>query len=481
MKPFWIVFILLCAIGGGGYYWWSKQEAAKQSVAKGGEEKAEAKSSGKGKGKKGRGGPITVSTVTPKRQPMPVVIDAVGTVEAEHSVAVRPQVNGVLTAVNFKEGDYVKAGQLLFQIDPRPMQAAVEQSRAAVARDEAQLKQAQAQEGRLRPLIEKDYITHQEYEIAATAAKSLEATVNANRAALEQAQIQLAYSRIVAPIAGRTGSLAVRSGNLVTAGTGSTPLVVINSTRPILVSIPVPQRYLDDVRKYWGTPDLKVEIASNRGGVTLVEGKLVFIDNTVNPTTGTILLKAQVKNESEELWPGQFLAARIVLRMEKDALVLPEGAVQPGQESSFVFVVSDGRARATNIEVDRQIGEQVVIAKGLKGDEQVVIDVPPTLAPNSPVVLGGEGGKSKGKGKDKGKGKKGGAVESKSEDNSPAGAPAPDGPAGEAKPKGKKDTESKTEGDGATGAPATDAAAGEGKRKGKSKEIKQEEGKAAGG
>lgn len=425
MKPFWIVFVVLCLAGGGAYYWWNTQAASKQAEAKGAAETGGAKSAGKGK--KGRGGPIPVRTVTPKRQPMPVIIDAIGTVEAEHSVAVRPQTSGVLTEVRFKEGDYVKEGQVLFLIDPRPAAAAVAQSRAALVRDEAQLAQARAQEERLRPLIEKDYITRQEYEVAATTAKSLEATVNANKAALEQAQLQLAYSRIVAPIAGRTGSLAVKAGNLVAAGTGGTPLVVINRTRPILVALAVPQRYLNDVRQYWGTPDLKVEIATDRGGATLVEGKLVFIDNAVNPSTGTILLKAQVKNDKEELWPGQFLAARIVLRVEQDAMVLPEGAVQPGQEGHYVFAVRDGRARVVPIVIDRQISDQVVISEGLKGDEQIVIDVPPTLAPNSPVTLGGEPGKSKGKGKGKGGKKAEVAGEPKAaEETAPAGAPASD-------------------------------------------------------
>jgi RND family efflux transporter MFP subunit len=406
VKPFWIVFIVLVAAAGGGYYWWQHQAAAKAQ----GTEIAE-KAEGKAKGKKGRGGPVSVRTITPKRQAMPVLIDAVGTVESQHSVTVHPQISGVLTAVRFKEGDFVKQGQVLFEIDPRPLQAAMEQSRAAVRRDEAQLAQARAQEERLRPLVDKDYITRQEYDVAATTAKSLEATVNANRAALEQVQLQLAYSRIVAPISGRTGSLGVRAGNLVAAGTGGAPLVVINSTRPILVAIPVPQRYLEDVRKYWGTQDLKVEIAADRGGATMVEGRLVFIDNAVNAGTGTILLKAQVPNDKEELWPGQFLAARIVLRVERDAMVLPEGAIQPGQEGPFVFVVSDGRARVKSVAVDRQVGENVVIAKGLQGDEQVVIDVPPTLAANSPVVLAGEGSKG-GKGKGKGKGAKKPEVES---------------------------------------------------------------------
>jgi multidrug efflux system membrane fusion protein len=301
------------------------------------------------------------------------------------------------------------------------MQAAVEQSQAAVRRDEAQLAQARAQEERLRSLVDKDYITRQEYDVAATTAKSLEATVNANRAALEQAKLQLAYSRIVAPISGRTGSLGVRAGNLVSAGTGGLPLVVINSTRPILVAIPVPQRYLEDVRKNWGSKDLKVEIAADRGEQTLVEGKMVFIDNAVNPSTGTILLKAEVANDKEQLWPGQFLAARIVLQVQQDAMVLPERAIQPGQEGPFVFVVSDGRARVKDVVVDRQVGEQVVVAAGLEGNEQVIVEVPPTLAANSPVVLAGEGGKgTKGGRKSKGK----------SKDNADAaltGAPVGDG------------------------------------------------------
>ena len=398
MKPFWIVFIVLAATFGGGYYWWNHQATAS---AQGKE--ASTKAEGAAKGRKGRGGPVRVRTVTPKRQPMPVLIDAVGTVESQHSVAVYAQVSGVLTAVRFREGDYVQKGQVLFEIDPRPLQAAVEQSLAALRRDEAQLAQARAQEERLRSLVEKDYITRQEYDVAATTAKSLEATVNADRAALEQARLQLSYTRIVAPISGRTGSLGVRAGNLVSAGTSGTPLVVINSTRPILVAIPIPPRYLDEVRKAWGAAGLKVEIAPDRGAETLVEGRLVFIDNAVNPDTGTILLKAEVPNRNEELWPGQFVAARIILRVESDAMVLPERAIQPGQDGPFVFAVEEGRARVRNVVVDRQIGENVVISSGLQGNELVVLDVPPTLANNSPVIVMDEDGKgSKGRGKGEG-------------------------------------------------------------------------------
>ena len=411
MKLVWKMLVIVCLIAaGGGYYWWKNQPAAKPAEAAAGKP---AKTAGKGPGKRGGGGPVAVRTVQVSKQAMPQVIDVVGTVESEHSVAVRPQVSGVLTAVLFKEGERVKAGQPLFRIDPRPMQASVDQARSALARDQAQLAQAKEQESRLRPLMQKEYITRNDFDGAATQVKSLEATVSANRAVLEQAQLQLSYSQILAPISGRTGSLAVDSGNLVTGGTGGAPLVVINSTQPIVVTLSVPQRFLEDVRRYWNTPDLKVQISLNPGGPPIAEGTLIFIDNTVNPTTGTILLKARFKNEKEELWPGQFVAARIILKVEKDALVLPEGAVQPGQDRPFVYVVRDGKAAMQEVRVARQIGHQMVIDKGLNGDEQVVIDVPLALTVGAQVVVrapgdgkGDPAGKTKG-GKDRKEGKEG--------------------------------------------------------------------------
>ena len=402
MKPFLKILLVICVLAGGGYsyYWWQSLSSGKPTEAKAGKA---AKAEGKAASKRGGGGPIAVRTVTVTRQPMPVVIDAVGTVESEHTVSVRPQVNGVLDTVLFKEGDRVKQGQPLFRIDPRPMQASVDQARAAVARDQAQLAQAKEQEARLRPLMEKDYITRNDYDVAATLVKSLEATNAASRAALDQAQLLLSYAQISAPISGRTGSLSVDSGNIVNAGTGGAPLVVINSTQPIQVALGVPQRHLDDVRRYWNTPDLKIQISLNPGGPVVAEGSLVFIDNTVNPTTGTVLLKARVRNDREELWPGQFVAGRIILRIEKDALVLPEGAVQPGQDRPFVYVVRGDKAVIQEVRVARQLGDRVIIEKGLNGDEQVVIDVPLALTDGATVRLRGAGeGKGEGKGKGEG-------------------------------------------------------------------------------
>ncbi len=399
-----VMFGVFAAMAGGGYWYWQKsaaKDAAKGSVqAKDGtpaKDGAQAKASGKAKGK-GKGGPVTVRTANAKRQAMPVVIDAVGSVESEHSVAIRTQINGTLTAVNFKEGDYVKQGQVLFTIDSRPMQASVAQTQAAVMRDKAQLEQARAQESRLRPLADKEYISRQEYDVAVTQAKALEATVAANTALVDAAQTQLSYARLTAPISGRTGGLSVKAGNLLFAAAAAAPMVTINSTKPIMVALSVPQRSLDDIRAALGKRELKVEIAPNGGGALIATGTLVFIDNAVNPTTGTILVKARVKNDKEELWPGQFVSGRIVLRVEDDAITVPESAIQPGQEGPFVYVVKEGRARLQYVTVDRQIGREVVVTKGLTGDEQLVIEVPPTLTNGSQVVLGGSGKGGGGKG-----------------------------------------------------------------------------------
>jgi multidrug efflux system membrane fusion protein len=411
MKPFWTSLIVIAVLAGGGFYWWKSHSGGKPvevDAKTGATQGKSAKGESKG-GRRGAGGPIAVRTIEVTRQAMPVVIDAVGTVESEHTVAIRPQVSGVLQAVLFKEGDFVKQGQVLFRIDQRPMQAAVEQARAAVARDEAQLVQAKAQEARLRPLMEKDYITRQEYDVAATQAKSLDATVSANRAALQQAQLQLAYGQINAPISGRTGGLSVRAGNLVTGGTGGAPLVVINSTQPILVSLSVPQRHLEDLRRYWNTPDLKVEISTNPAAPPIAQGALVFIDNSVNTQTGTILIKARVRNDKEELWPGQFVAGRIVLRVERDAMVLPEAAVQPGQDRPFVYVVRDGKAAMQEVQIARQIGDQVVIGKGLNGNEQIIAEVPSALTAGSQVQVRPPAGKDRGAGEGDSKDKEKGA------------------------------------------------------------------------
>jgi multidrug efflux system membrane fusion protein len=331
---------------------------------------------------------------------------------------VRAQVSGVLQSVLFKEGDTVKAGQLLFQIDARTFKAQYNQSLAAMARDKAQLENARAQQERLEPLLKREFITRQEYDVAVTSAKSLEASVQADQAAAEQARIQLEFASIRAPISGRTGTLPVKPGNLVPAAGGGTPLVTINSMDPILVGFSIPERQLEEIRRYQNEKDMRIEILPDRAGLPAAEGKLVFIDNTVTPQTGTVLLKTRVANTKELIWPGQFVNVRIVLTVEPEAVVVPEVAVQPGQEGSFVYLIDgDNKVQIQPVKVSRQIGNEVVIASGVKAGDHVITEIPQALQPGAAVRLAGaddkKGSGEKGKGKGKGKGGKKG--EGKSE------------------------------------------------------------------
>lgn len=415
-----LVFAVVAALAGGGYWYWQQQAPAADDA------KGTAKGKGKGKGAgKGRGGPVTVKATRAVTKSMPVLIEAVGTVEPEHSVQVRAQVSGVLEKVLFKEGDRVASGQQLFQIDARTFQAQHNQAVAANARDKAQLENARAQQERLEPLLKREFITRQEYDVAVTSAKSLEATVLAGQATIDQARIQLDYARIRAPIAGRTGAIAIKPGNLVTAAGAGVPLVTINSMDPILVSFSIPERQLEEIRRFQNDMEMRIEILPDRAGPSVASGKLVFIDNTVTSTTGTVLLKTRVVNDKEVIWPGQFVNVRIVLTVEPDAVVVPEAAVQPGQDGPFVYLIDgDSKVQVQPVKVSRQIGSEVVIASGIKAGDQVITEIPQALQPGGTVQLADGDGKGrsekKGKGKGKGKGKK---SEEKSEAKGPETAP----------------------------------------------------------
>lgn len=403
MKRLGMALIFVAIAAGGGAWWYHGGRSA-------GDGKSE-------KGKKG-GGPLVVKAATAVVKPMPVLVEAVGTIEPEHSVQIRAQVSGVLEAVLFKEGDKVKAGQPLFRIDSRTFEASYRQSQAQLARDVAQLENARVQQERLEPLLKREFITRQEYDVAVTSAKSLEATVAADKALMEQARIQLDFSCISAPIGGRTGTLAIKPGNLVPTAGGGVPLVTINSTDPILVSFSIPERQLDEIRRYQNDKDMRIEILPDRSGPAVAEGKLVFIDNTVTPQTGTVLLKTRVSNKDEILWPGQFTNVRIVLTIEPEAVVVPEAAVQPGQDGSFVYLVDpDSKVQVQPVKVSRQIGGDVVIAAGVKAGDRVITEIPQALQPGGPVRVAGSEDRIKGKGK-KGKG---GKKEEKMSDGKSAG------------------------------------------------------------
>jgi multidrug efflux system membrane fusion protein len=418
-----LIFALIGGVAGGAYWYWSQPA--------GGTSAAEPKGKGKGKGK--GAGVLTVRAVQAVVKPMPVIVEAVGTVEAEHSVQVRAQVSGALQSVPFREGDKVKAGQVLFQIDPATFRAQYNQALAQLDRDKAQLENARAQQQRLEPLLKREFITRQEYDVAVTSAKSLEATVAADQAAAEQARIQLSYARITSPISGRTGTLAVKAGNLVQAAGAGVPLVTINTMDPILVSFSIPERQLEDIRRFQNDRNMRIEILADRAAAPVAEGKLVFVDNTVTPQTGTVLLKTRVPNSNEVIWPGQFVNVRVVLTIEPEAVVVPEAAVQPGQEGSFVYLIDENsKVKVQPVKVSRQMGADVVIASGIKAGDRVIIEIPQTLTPGATVQLAGEGkGAGKGKGGEKGKGDKG------KEDKSGGGKKAEGAPEEKAKAEAK--------------------------------------------
>ena len=235
--------------------------------------------------------------------------------------------------------------------------------------------------------------------------------MQADQAAVEQARIQLEYTRIHAPITGRTGALAVKPGNLVApgGGGGGTPLVTINSTDPILVTFSIPERQLDEIRRYQSEKDMRIQILPDRNASPVATGRLVFIDNTVTQQTGTVILKTRVENNQEGLWPGQFVNVRIVLTIEPNAIVAPEAAVQPGQDGSFVYLVDEqNKVRVQPVKVSRQIKGDVVIAAGVKPGDQMITEIPQALQPGATVSIAGtetKGGSGKEKGK-RGKGAK---------------------------------------------------------------------------
>lgn len=329
---------------------------------------------------------VQVHTVEVTTAAVPVVLDAVGTVEADQSVAVRAEVSGVLQKIAFREGDLVKAGQLLFQIDPGVPQAEVDKARANLARDQAAANEAQAQARRLEPLAAKEYVTQQEYAQAKAQEQSAIATVRADEAALKAVQLQLAYSRITSPISGRAGILNIKPGNLVSA-TSATPLVTINATHPVMVSFSVPQRELQEIRQQQRTHTLAAEVRLDAKEALLAKGTLAFIDNAVDTQTGTIRMKARIPNQDESIWPGELVSLRLILGTQKDALVVPESALQLGQNGPYVYTLVDGKAQVQAIKVARQVGSQVVVADGLEPGQQVIVNPPNTLRPGGPVEL----------------------------------------------------------------------------------------------
>ena len=374
----------------------------------------------------GAGGPVPVVTTHAVSKAVPVTIPAVGTAEPLATVQIRAQVTGQLSAIHFVEGQEVQKGAPLFTLDARPFEAALQQAQAVLARDTAQANNAKAQRARYEDLFKRGLIARDQYETQIANANALESTLAADQAQIENARLNLQYAKIVAPISGRTGSLNVHQGDLVRAN-DTTPMVIINQVAPIYVTFSVPGRYLPDIRRYQAQQPLKIEAriqpagtpgapqvappnagavpptdgdgASNAApppaptSITIESGSVSFIDNTVDPTTGTIKMKGTFGNADHALWPGLFVQINLILRTDPNAIVVPSVAVQTSQSGQFVYVVKpdDRTAEVRNVTVERQQGDDSIIAHGLRAGEEIVTDGQLRLNPGSRVVTGTRG------------------------------------------------------------------------------------------
>jgi multidrug efflux system membrane fusion protein len=331
----------------------------------------------------GQAAPVTVALVVQKT--VPIELRAIGTVAAYNSTAVKAQVGGVITAVHFREGQHVKAGDLLFSIDSRPYANAVKQAEGILARDSAQLKNAIKEADRSKVLLQRALISQEDYDSSQANAEALKGLVQADRAGLANARLNLEYCSITAPGDGITGQRLVDPGNVLKANDAA--LVVINQIRPIYVNFSVPQQNLPEIREHLAQAKLPVR-ALISGLSEPEEGDLTLIDNAVDPATGTVLLKGTFPNRDERLWPGLFVNVVLTLAQRENALVVPSRAVQTGQQGTYVYVVKpDQTVELKLVKVAFTLDDQAVVEQGVEPGEQVVTDGQLRLVPGAKVEI----------------------------------------------------------------------------------------------
>lgn len=325
--------------------------------------------------------PVTVAVA--RQQPVPIEINAIGNAQPYRTVQVKSMVDGQIIRVDFQQGDRVRAGQLLFQLDKRPFQAALDQAQGKLAQDEATAANNKALAARANALLKEGVLAAQDVQTTTAQAQASAAAVQADKAAVETAKVNLGYTDIRAPISGKAGAILVNLGNLVKAN-DTNPLTTINQVEPIYVSFNIPEADLAALRAK-ATNHLKVA-AAPPNQQNPAQGRLTFIDNAVDATTGTIRLMGTFPNRDQKLWPGEYLNVRLVLGIDPNAVVVPATAVQNGQQGKFVYVVQpDGTAVAKPVNTSRNYQQLAVISSGVTAGKSVIVDGQERVVPNAKV------------------------------------------------------------------------------------------------
>lgn len=334
-----------------------------------------------------RNTPVTVLVSSVIQKDMPLSMQFPGNIETVESVAVKSQVSGTLQAIGFKAGDTVEEKQLLFTIDPAPFLQKVVQAKQNLLKDQATLKNLNDNAARARGLVRQKYVSQQEYENLNAQAQAQDAVVKSDKALLKDAEINLSYTKIHAPIRGKTGNINLKVGDLVTQD-GATPLVTINQLDSVYASFQVPQDKLIQIQQFTKDNPLTVEVFTDPAKPSVASGKLVFINNEVTSDSGTVQLKATIDNSKGQLWPAQFITVKLILAIEPNRIVIPSRAIRLDEEGAYVYMYVDGKAHLRRVIVERQIEQESIIQQGLKPGETIITTIPTQLLDNDPVVVG---------------------------------------------------------------------------------------------
>jgi membrane fusion protein, multidrug efflux system len=421
-KRGWLWIVVLILLAGGGYYYYKSRGSA------------ESKAAPAPGGRAGALGPVSVAVVPALKMDVPYYLSGLGSVTPFNTVTVKSRVDGQLQKVYFTEGQFVKEGDLLAEIDPRPFQVALEQMQGQLARDQAQLNNAKVDFARYDQLHKEGVVAQQQVDTQKATVGQLDGAIRADQAQIDNENLQLVYCKITAPLSGRVGLRLMDQGNMIHA-TDPNGLVVITQVQPVATLFTLPEDSLPDVIKHMKSEQLGVEAYSRDDATKLATGKLVTIDNQIDPTTGTVRLKAVFENRDLSLWPNQFVNIRLMLAVRKNAIVVPLAAIQRGTQGSYVYTVTNGHANLQPVKVDLTQGNISLISTGVAAGDQVVVDGQDRLQAGSQVEAhsatpnGGAGGPQNADGAS---GKSGGH-RPPGDPNAPAGSGADSGHKGQQK------------------------------------------------